>query len=124
MKQKIISILLAIILPMSFVPAATSIVFAETVIPGDINGDGAVTSDDAIYLLYHTLLPDMYPVNQAVDFNGDGDVTSDDAIYLLYYTLLPDMYPLNTGGEEPGGDEPGDEGGDPDGDGWTPFVPI
>ena len=65
-----------------------------SVIKGDLNEDNAVTSDDAIYLLYYTLLPDSYPVKQSVDFNGDGVVTSDDAIYLLYYTLLPDSYPL------------------------------
>lgn len=63
-------------------------------ISGDVDDDGNVTSDDAIYVLYYTLLPDMYPVNQPVDFDGDGQITSDDAIYLLYYTLLPDLYPL------------------------------
>ena len=61
---------------------------------GDINGDDSVDSDDAIYLLYYTLLPDDYPINQSGDFNGDGEVNSDDAIYLLYHTLLPDSYPL------------------------------
>ena len=64
-------------------------------ISGDVDDDGNVTSDDAIYVLYYTLLPDMYPVNQPVDFDGDGQITSDDAIYLLYYTLLPDLYPLS-----------------------------
>ncbi|MBO4693746.1 MAG: dockerin type I repeat-containing protein [Clostridia bacterium] len=64
------------------------------VLKGDVNGDGEVTSDDAIYLLYYTLMPDLYPVNQSVDFNADSEVTSDDAIYLLYYTLMPDLYPL------------------------------
>ena len=63
-------------------------------IPGDVNGDEQVTSDDAIHLLYYTLLPDLYPINQSGDFDGSGDVNSDDAIYLLYYTLLPDLYPL------------------------------
>ena len=61
---------------------------------GDVNGDDSVDSDDAIYLLYYTLLPDDYPINQSGDFNGDGEVNSDDAIYLLYHTLLPDSYPL------------------------------
>lgn len=61
---------------------------------GDMNGDGLVDSDDAIYLLYYTLLPEYYPINQGGDFNGDGEVNSDDAIYLLYHTLLPDYYPI------------------------------
>ena len=65
-----------------------------TLIRGDVNGDNLVTSDDAIQVLYYTLLPEMYTVNQDSDFNGDGMVTSDDAIYLLYYTLLPELYPL------------------------------
>ena len=64
------------------------------VIIGDVNGDDSVDSDDAIYLLYYTLLPEDYPINQSGDFNGDGEVNSDDAIYLLYHTLLPDDYPL------------------------------
>lgn len=61
---------------------------------GDVNGDNEVSSDDAIQLLYYTLLPDLYPINQDGDFDGNGEVNSDDAIYLLYYTLLPDLYPL------------------------------
>jgi surface protein len=65
------------------------------ILPGDVDGDGFVTSDDAIHLLYYTFLPDMFPVNQNCDFDGNGAVDSDDAIYLLYYTFLPDMFPLN-----------------------------
>ena len=61
---------------------------------GDVNGDDEVNSDDAIHLLYFTLLPDLYPINQDGDFDGNDEVNSDDAIYLLYYTLLPDFYPL------------------------------
>ena len=62
---------------------------------GDLIGDKKVTDADAIYLLYYTLLPDLYPINQSADYNGDGKVTDADAIYLLYYTLLPDLYPLH-----------------------------
>ncbi len=65
-----------------------------SVLKGDVNSDNEVNSDDAIYLLYNTLLPDMYPINQNGDFDGNGELNSDDAIYLLYYTLLPSLYPL------------------------------
>ena len=63
-------------------------------IKGDVTGDSAVNSNDAIHLLYHTLIPERYTVNQNCDFNKDGFVNSNDAIYLLYYTLIPDRYPL------------------------------
>ncbi len=63
-------------------------------IPGDVDGDAVLTSNDAIYLLYYTVLPDMYPICQPGDVNGDAMVNSDDAIYLLYHILLPEQYPL------------------------------
>ena len=63
--------------------------------PGDIDGVEGVTDRDAVYLLYYTFLPDMYPINQDCDFNGDGEVNDKDAVYLLYYTFLPDLYPIN-----------------------------
>ena len=62
---------------------------------GDLDGNNTVTDADAVYLLYHTLLPELYPINQSADYNGDGKVTDADAIYLLYHTLLPDLYPLH-----------------------------
>ena len=61
---------------------------------GDIDGVEGVTDADAVYLLYHTFLSDIYPVNQDCDFNGDGEVNDKDAVYLLYYTSLPDLYPI------------------------------
>ena len=60
----------------------------------DANGDGLVLSDDAVYLLYHTLLSTEYPLSCIADIDGNGTVDGDDAIYLLYYCLLPEMYPL------------------------------
>lgn len=64
-------------------------------ITGDLDGIPGVTDADAVYLLYHTFLSDIYPVNQDCDFNGDGEVNDKDAVYLLYYTFLPDLYPIN-----------------------------
>ena len=62
---------------------------------GDLNDDGEVTDADAVYLLYHTFVPGLYPVDQDCDFNGDGEVNDADAVYLLYYTFLPNLYPLH-----------------------------
>lgn len=50
---------------------------------------GALTEDDAIYLLYHLQFGnEEYPLSQSVDFNGDGKMNSDDAVYLLYHVMF------------------------------------
>ncbi len=73
---------------------------------GDVNEDGFVTSDDAIYLLHSLFEPEDYPLYPTQtdakvpndlefgDVNGDGVVTSDDAIYLLHSLFEPEDYPL------------------------------
>ena len=66
----------------------------EPYAPGDVNGDEIINSDDAIYLLKHTFLPEQYPLSGSGDMNGDGKVDSDDAVYLLKHTFLPEQYPL------------------------------
>ena len=63
---------------------------------GDMDGSGAVDTDDAIYLLRHALMPDRYPIAQSGDVDGSGAVDTDDAIYLLRHALMPDRYPLKT----------------------------
>ena len=75
--------------------AAYTAVFKKLYTPGDLDGVEGVTDADAVYLLYHTFLPDLYPVDQDCDFNGDGEVNDSDAVHLLYYTFLPDLYPLH-----------------------------
>ena len=62
--------------------------------PGDVNGDGYVDSDDAVYLLRYTFNPESYPLASNGDVNGDGYVDSDDAIYLLRYTFDPELFPI------------------------------
>ena len=63
-------------------------------LPGDMNGDGLVTKDDAIYLLRHVVFPDRYTVAIDADINADNTVNKDDAIYLLRHVVFPDRYPL------------------------------
>ena len=63
---------------------------------GDVGNDGKLNDQDAIYLLRHTLFPELYPVNAYADFNADGKVNDQDAVYLLRHTLFPDLYPLKT----------------------------
>ena len=68
-------------------------------IPGDIDGNEAVTQDDAVYLLLHTMFGDMfYPLDGAEgDIDGNGKVEQDDAVYLLLHTMFGEtFYPLNT----------------------------
>ena len=67
---------------------------ATIIIKGDIDGNGKVDSDDAIYLLRNTLFASLYPVVTEDDVDGNGKYDSDDAIHLLRYTLFPSLYPL------------------------------
>ncbi|MBR0466971.1 MAG: hypothetical protein IJJ40_05735 [Clostridia bacterium] len=64
-------------------------------IKGDVNNDGTITDQDAIYTLFHYYFGENYPVNQPCDFNGDGSFTDQDAIYLLFYYYFNDSYPLH-----------------------------
>ena len=71
-----------------------------TVLPGndgDVDENGEVNTDDAIYLLYNVMFGDEdYPVNQECDFDGNGTVNTDDAIYLLYHVMFGgEDYPLH-----------------------------
>ena len=73
---------------------------------GDFDGDGNVTSDDAEFLLRHTLFPGFYRISGYADYDHDGTVTSDDAVYLLRHTLFPESYSLAAEGPAPTPSEP------------------
>jgi len=68
---------------------------------GDVNSDGNITGDDAVYLLFASfgdLFGDEYQLTQNGDLNGDGEITGDDAVYLLFASfgdVFGDQYPLN-----------------------------
>ena len=64
-------------------------------VPSDFTGDGLVTDEDVIYLLWYTVFPEDYPLNQSGDMDGDGLVTDADVIYLLWHTVFPEDYPIN-----------------------------
>lgn len=68
-------------------------------VAGDIDGNNIVNEEDAIYLLRHVLVPDLYPTQAMTDVNGDNQVNEEDAIYLLRHVLVPDLYPLHTNGQ-------------------------
>ena len=66
----------------------------EETLRGDFNNDRQVTSEDAIFLLWHTLFPQIYPISGSGDINHDGNVTDFDAVDLLWSVLFPDKWPL------------------------------
>jgi len=66
-------------------------------IPGNVNDDNVLDTDDAVYLLLHVMFgPTDYPVPEiSTDFNGDGKTDTDDAVYLLLHVMFgPGDYPL------------------------------
>ena len=85
----LVSLLLMVSLCATFVSAA-EVNNGDPVcyVHGDVNNDGKIGTSDAIYVLYYSMLgdlyPDRYPVSQDCDFSGDAKVSTKDALYLLY----------------------------------------
>ena len=69
-------------------------VFFPVQVPGDFTGDGVVTNDDVIMLMWHVLFPDENPITGNGDFNNDGAMTNADVILLMWHVLFPDENPL------------------------------
>lgn len=61
---------------------------------GDLDGDGKLTAWDSIYLKWHVVFPEDYPVQYNVDFDKDGKITAWDSIYLKWHIVFPEDYPL------------------------------
>ena len=65
---------------------------------GDTDGDGVLTTDDAIYLLLYIMFGEEdYPLSAdaVADLDTDGALTTDDAIYLLLHVMFGyEDYPL------------------------------
>ncbi len=61
----------------------------EYIAYGDVDNDGKITEEDAILLLYYTLLPEEYPLTEQglknADVNADGYITSDDAVTIKLF---------------------------------------
>ena len=66
---------------------------SQTPSVGDITHDGEVNNLDVVYLLWHTLFPEEYPIIGG-DITHDGNITNEDVVYLLWHTLFPEEYPL------------------------------
>lgn len=63
----------------------------------DLNLDGVLDSEDAVYLLLHTMFGEaFYPLSGTpADVDGSGLVDQNDAVYLLLHTMFGDaFYPL------------------------------
>jgi len=70
----------------------------KTWIPGDLNGNEELTTDDAVYLLLSVMFgTEDYPTPDGMnlDFNADGSVDTNDAVYLLLHVMFgAEDYPL------------------------------
>ena len=64
---------------------------------GDMDGNGKLNTDDAVYLLLHIMFgQEDYPISAAnKDMDGNSKLNTDDAVYLLLHTMFgAEDYPL------------------------------
>lgn len=61
---------------------------------GDFNSDETLDEQDAVYLIWHTLFPEMYPITIDGDINRDGITNDTDVVDLLWAILFPQQYRL------------------------------
>lgn len=59
---------------------------------GDVNEDGVVSKNDAVYLLYNSVYPEDYPLSWSGDFaENDEQINVKDAIYLWNHANEPEF---------------------------------
>ncbi len=61
----------------------------------DVNGDGVVTNDDVVELMWYALFPQEKSINGDGDINRDGAVTNADVVELMWYVLFPELQSWN-----------------------------
>ena len=64
-------------------------------LPGDLDGKSGVNNDDVLYLLWHNLFSNEYPLTVSGDMDGKDGVNNDDVLYLLWHILFPSDYPIH-----------------------------
>ena len=79
---------------LSYVKFADDVYDDPYKIHADVNGDGVINKDDAIYMLRHVVYPEKYTVPGNCDVDGSEVVDKDDAVYLLRHVVYPEKYPL------------------------------
>ena len=60
----------------------------ETVLYGDVNGDGKIRANDAMLVLQHVAMMDVTIDEAAADVSGDGKIRSNDAMLILQYVAM------------------------------------
>ena len=73
---------------------ATRLVSEVPEVAGDITGDGEVNNDDVLYLMWHNMFPEQYPIKRNADFTGDGEVNNNDVLRLMWHNMFPEQYPI------------------------------
>jgi len=66
-------------------------VIVSSHIPGDVNGDGKVSTKDFVTLMKYLSGEDVYVVEDALDVNGDGKVSTKDFVTLMKYLSGEDI---------------------------------
>lgn len=68
-------------------------------VTADVDGNGTIDKDDAIYLLRHVVYPEKYPLTVNCDVDKNVGINKDDAVYLLRHVVYPEKYTINTGSQ-------------------------
>ncbi len=67
---------------------------AQYILLGDVDGDGAVSAEDAIHLLWYVYFPQEFEAYGMLDVDKNGVIDANDGIYLLWHIYFPEEYPL------------------------------